>query len=229
MIGKARTVIFLLPLLGCSPDSNCMCVRPPDITTSTLEIGDDAFVSGSLNASWESVVPTPGESCVESRWLAISAGGVYGAPEVGEVSPEIQLAVPVEFESGTPASMPTIPVESPLVFPGLQLVDAETFAYSAFSGGSATWLDSGDGTLTFSLSGSELCDYDRKVGEFSVCTETTATLTMMGAVNRQTDLCFEGVAGPLLSPDGVPLCVIEDYVPYNVAPVECEGTESTAP
>ena len=215
-------MLILMPLLGCSQDQ-CMCVRPPDITSSTLEVGDATFISGSLDASWESIRPTPGESCVESHWLMISTSGVYGS-EVGEVGPEIQLAVPVEFESGTPASMPTIPVESPLVFPGLPLVDEETLAYSAFSGGSATWLDSGDGTLTFSLSGSDLCEYDRSVGDFTVCTETTATLKMVGVVNRRTDLCFEGVAGPLLSPDGVPLCVIEDYVPYNVAPVECEST-----
>jgi hypothetical protein len=159
--------------------------------------------------------------------LAITTGGVYGPVEIGDVSPEIQLAVPVEFESGALASMPTIPVESPLVFPGLELLDAETLAYSAFSGGSATWLDSGDGTLTFSLSGSELCEYDRKVGDFSVCTETSATLTMVGAVLR-ADVCYEGVAGSLLSPDDAPLCVIEDDIPLFSAPVDCEENESTA-
>ena len=229
MTGYARGVLILVPVLACAQSGRPLVVRPADITSSTLEVGDATFISGSLNASWVSIRPAPGESCEPSRWLYVSTGGVYGPVEFGEVGPEIQLAVPLEFESGAPASMPTIPVESPLVFPGLQLVDDETLAYSAFSGGSASWLDSGTGTLTFSLSGSELCEYDRNVGDFSVCAETTATLTMVGAVLRRTDLCFDGVAGPLFSPDGVPLCVIEDYVPFNVAPVDCEENESTSP
>ena len=93
-----------------------------------------------------------------------------------------------------------------------------------FSGGSASWLDSGSGTLTFSLTGSELCEYDAKEEAFDGCTATAATLTMVGAVLR-TDACYEGVAGPLLSPDDAPLCLIEDDIPLYSAPVDCQAID----
>ena len=228
MISNCRSVLILLPLLGCSHSSNCMCVRPPDITSSTLEIGEATFISGSLNASWRSVIPAPGESCEESRWLAIGTGGVYGPVEAGEVRLEVELAVSLEFESGASASMPTVPIELPLVYPAFQIVDRTTGAYSAFSGGSASWFDSGDGILTFSLSGSELCEFDSEVGEFSVCGETEATLTMVGAVFRADD-CYEGVAGSQFSPDGAPLCVFEGRNWPSADSVDCERSGSAAP
>ena len=217
MIGTARSLLISVPLLACS-SSPASGLRPSDITSSTLQVGDATHVAGSLIASWTSVVPAGGESCEESRWLTIYPDD-YGT-EVGEVVPRVELAVPVEFESGALASMPTVPVESPLVMPGLSIVDVATSASSAFSGGSASWFDSGTGTLTFSLAGSELCPYSE--GSFGDCAETPATLTMMGAVLR-TDICYEGAAGPLLSPDDAPLCVIEDEIPIYSAPSDCEA------
>ena len=211
-------MLVLLPMWACTSSGSPYGLRPSDITSSTLQIGDVTHVAGSLMASWTSVVPDGGESCEASRWLSIFPDA-YG-DEVGEVRPRVELAVPVEFESGALASIPTVPVQSPLAAPAFAMVDAASGAYSAFSGGSASWLDSGTGTLTLSLMGSELCEYDVE-GRLGDCTETAAALTMVGAVLR-TDICYDGVAGPLLSPDDAPLCVIENDIPLYAAPMECE-------
>jgi hypothetical protein len=218
-------MVILGLLVACSSQSSPSRVRPSDIVSSTLEIGDVTWVSGSLVAYWLSVLPAAGESCEESRWLAIHTDA-YG-DEDGEVRPRVELAVPPGFESGAPASIPTVPLDPPLEYPGFEIFDAATDAYSAFSGGAASWFDSGTGTLTFSLTGSELCDYDLDEHAFTECAETEATLTMVGAVFR-SGACYEGVSGSQLSPAGTALCVFEGYrLPAD--PVDCEENESTAP
>jgi hypothetical protein len=117
MLGNARSALVLLPLLACTSSSGPYGLRPSDITSSTLEIDDVTYVAGSLIASWTSVLPAGGESCEASRWLSIFPDD-YG-DEVGEVLPRVELAVSAEFESGAPASLPTVPVESPLVVPAV--------------------------------------------------------------------------------------------------------------
>ena len=63
-------MLILAPFLACS-SSPPYGLRPSDITSSTLQIGDVTHVAGSLIASWTSVVPAGGESCEASRWLSI--------------------------------------------------------------------------------------------------------------------------------------------------------------
>ena len=228
MVRLTQSVVIMASIQACSPadGDRGLIVRPSDITSSTLEIGGVSVVSGSLDAYWLSVLPAKSESCEESRWLAIHTDA-YGK-EDGEVRPRVELAVPVEFDSGAPAMMPTVPVESPLVYPGFEMIDALTGAYSAFSGGYASWSDPGTGTLTFSLTDSDLCEYDFGKHAFTVCTKTEGTLTMVGSV-LQTNTCYEGVAGTQQSPDGAPLCVFGVPDRLSADPIDCGAGESTAP
>ncbi len=164
-------------------------------------MGGETYDAGSMDAYWIDVA-APDESCVGSSWLDLSTRESTG------VSLTVQMDVPVDFADGGLAELAAAPIPASVGIPGLISRPVEGDLRDALSGGTASWADDGEGSLQLTIDGADLCSYNGGTDMTNCAGTDTVSLDLQGAVG-QSDVCFTGVAGPILDANDTPYCVID--------------------